>query len=254
MHARDPNCSAKASQLRDSRTDGRRLISSTELSGAPTQHGIWASLTPAHHLHPPASSQYMSRVRSCHCFCESSSSHGSSELPLPQSPAASSPIQIAAPASHQYQQYRLRFCGAEGMAAELRLYNDNMRDGSQSAPMEALQPQWRGYRKQRTLKKHTQVEEEEEVEVKVEVEEEGEEEAVEKDDDIEAAMVMGGSNGREGQEEEWLPPHELVAREWAAASSCGGAAFSLCHGVGRTLKGRDLCRVRNAILKQTGFI
>ncbi|MCO5553188.1 hypothetical protein L7F22_006709 [Adiantum nelumboides] len=244
-------CSAQASQLTDARPNGRRLTS-TELSGAPTQHGIWASLTP-HHLHPAASSQYMSRVRSCHCsreLLDCSSSHGSSELPLPQSPAASSPIQVAAPASHQYQQYRLRFYGTEGMAAEQRLYNDNMRDGSQSAPMEGLQRQWSGYRKQRKLKKHTQEEEEDDEEV-------AEKEAVEKDDesvdDIEAAMVMGGHNG-EGQKEERLPPHELVAREWAAASSCGGAAFSLCQGVGRTLKGRDLCRVRNAILKQTGFI
>ncbi|KAH7287795.1 hypothetical protein KP509_32G074900 [Ceratopteris richardii] len=64
--------------------------------------------------------------------------------------------------------------------------------------------------------------------------------------DAEAADVDG--------EEEWLPPHELVARERAAATSGGGSAFSLCQGVGRTLKGRDLCRLRNTILKQTGFI
>ncbi|XP_031483439.1 uncharacterized protein LOC116252935 [Nymphaea colorata] len=43
-----------------------------------------------------------------------------------------------------------------------------------------------------------------------------------------------------------IPPHELVARVRMAS-------FSVHQGVGRTLKGRDLSRVRNAIWKQTGF-
>ncbi|PIN08733.1 hypothetical protein CDL12_18697 [Handroanthus impetiginosus] len=43
-----------------------------------------------------------------------------------------------------------------------------------------------------------------------------------------------------------LPPHEYLARTRVAS-------FSVHEGVGRTLKGRDLSRVRNAIWKQTGF-
>ncbi|CAL5067627.1 unnamed protein product [Urochloa decumbens] len=47
-----------------------------------------------------------------------------------------------------------------------------------------------------------------------------------------------------------LPPHEMVAR-----SSAGPAApFSMLEGAGRTLKGRDLRRVRDAVLRQTGFL
>lgn len=43
-----------------------------------------------------------------------------------------------------------------------------------------------------------------------------------------------------------MPPHEYLART-------RGASFSVHEGVGRTLKGRDLSRVRNAIWKQIGF-
>ncbi|OIT01815.1 PREDICTED: uncharacterized protein LOC109228196 [Nicotiana attenuata] len=43
-----------------------------------------------------------------------------------------------------------------------------------------------------------------------------------------------------------IPPHELLARTRVAS-------FSMHEGMGRTLKGRDLSRVRNAIWKQTGF-
>lgn len=43
-----------------------------------------------------------------------------------------------------------------------------------------------------------------------------------------------------------LPPHEYLARTRVAS-------FSVHEGIGRTLKGRDLSRVRNAIWKQTGF-
>ncbi|EFJ10615.1 hypothetical protein SELMODRAFT_426954 [Selaginella moellendorffii] len=46
---------------------------------------------------------------------------------------------------------------------------------------------------------------------------------------------------------EKLPPHELVARSQTTT-------FSVFEGAGRTLKGRDLSRVRNAVLKQTGFL
>uniref|UniRef100_A0A0A9EYC6 Senescence regulator n=1 Tax=Arundo donax TaxID=35708 RepID=A0A0A9EYC6_ARUDO len=50
-----------------------------------------------------------------------------------------------------------------------------------------------------------------------------------------------------------LPPYEMVAR--ASAGGAGPAApFSMLEGAGRTLKGRDLRRVRDAVLRQTGFL
>ncbi|KAL7612326.1 hypothetical protein Lser_V15G08411 [Lactuca serriola] len=48
------------------------------------------------------------------------------------------------------------------------------------------------------------------------------------------------------EDDERLPPHEYLARTRIAS-------FSVHEGLGRTLKGRDLSRVRNAIWKQTGF-
>lgn len=47
-----------------------------------------------------------------------------------------------------------------------------------------------------------------------------------------------------------VPPHELLAKQLARTRI---ASFSLHEGVGRTLKGRDLSRVRNAIWEKTGF-
>ncbi|KAJ1428741.1 Senescence regulator S40 [Sesbania bispinosa] len=46
---------------------------------------------------------------------------------------------------------------------------------------------------------------------------------------------------------EMVPPHEYLAR------SRKMAANSVFEGVGRTLKGRDLSRVRDAVWSQTGF-
>lgn len=43
-----------------------------------------------------------------------------------------------------------------------------------------------------------------------------------------------------------MPPHEYLARK-------RGASLSVHEGIGRTLKGRDLRSVRNAIWKKTGF-
>ncbi|KAI4334398.1 hypothetical protein L6164_019096 [Bauhinia variegata] len=43
-----------------------------------------------------------------------------------------------------------------------------------------------------------------------------------------------------------VPPHEFLARTRIAS-------FSVHEGAGRTLKGRDLSRVRNAIWAKTGF-
>jgi len=50
---------------------------------------------------------------------------------------------------------------------------------------------------------------------------------------------------------EKLPPHEVIARQLALS---GIASFSVYEGAGRTLKGRDLRRVRNAVWMRTGFI
>ncbi|KAK4362878.1 hypothetical protein RND71_018119 [Anisodus tanguticus] len=46
--------------------------------------------------------------------------------------------------------------------------------------------------------------------------------------------------------EEMIPPHVMVAQSHVT--------FSVFEGVGRTLKGRDLRRVRNAVFLKTGFI
>ncbi|KAE8691725.1 40S ribosomal protein S14 [Hibiscus syriacus] len=53
------------------------------------------------------------------------------------------------------------------------------------------------------------------------------------------------------EEGEMLPPHEIVARSLAQSPAL---ACSVLEGVGRTLKGRDLRQVRNAIWRQTGFL
>ncbi|EOA14112.1 hypothetical protein CARUB_v10027254mg [Capsella rubella] len=45
---------------------------------------------------------------------------------------------------------------------------------------------------------------------------------------------------------DWLPPHEFLAKTRMAS-------FSVHEGIGRTLKGRDLSRVRNAIFEKIGF-
>lgn len=48
-----------------------------------------------------------------------------------------------------------------------------------------------------------------------------------------------------------LPPHEFLARQYAKNKVM---AYSVFEGVGRTLKGMDLRRVRNAVWRQTGFL
>ncbi|OIT02475.1 PREDICTED: uncharacterized protein LOC109227181 [Nicotiana attenuata] len=48
-----------------------------------------------------------------------------------------------------------------------------------------------------------------------------------------------------------VPPHEYIARRVARSQI---APFSMCEGIGRTLKGRDLSKLRNAILTKTGFL
>lgn len=60
-------------------------------------------------------------------------------------------------------------------------------------------------------------------------------------DDADAADFNWGS--------EIVPPHEYVA----ARSRNGDGSSSVFLGVGRTLKGRDMRRVRDAVWRQTGF-
>ncbi|KAL2341285.1 hypothetical protein Fmac_009225 [Flemingia macrophylla] len=60
---------------------------------------------------------------------------------------------------------------------------------------------------------------------------------------------VGVSN--EGDDDEMIPPHEWIAKKLARSQI---SSFSVCEGMGRTLKGRDLSKVRNAVLTKTGFI
>ncbi|KAK9064179.1 hypothetical protein SSX86_015559 [Deinandra increscens subsp. villosa] len=53
--------------------------------------------------------------------------------------------------------------------------------------------------------------------------------------------------GTDDHDSDMIPPHEYLAR------SHRSAAKSVFEGVGRTLKGRDLSRVRDAVWSQTGF-
>lgn len=55
-----------------------------------------------------------------------------------------------------------------------------------------------------------------------------------------------GGDDEEDDETERVPPHEFLAKTRMAS-------LSVHEGVGRTLKGRDLSRVRNAIWAKTGF-
>ncbi|KAF5742171.1 hypothetical protein HS088_TW09G00213 [Tripterygium wilfordii] len=54
-------------------------------------------------------------------------------------------------------------------------------------------------------------------------------------------------NGMDERDSEMVPPHVYLAR------SRKSSGMSVFEGVGRTLKGRDLRRVRDAVWSQTGF-
>ncbi|QCD78303.1 uncharacterized protein LOC114188714 [Vigna unguiculata] len=76
------------------------------------------------------------------------------------------------------------------------------------------------------------------------------------DDDGEGIGNYGGgySDDEEEEDDEYdtkLPPHEFIARRLARSQI---SSFSVFEGVGRTLKGRDLSKVRNAVLTKTGFL
>ncbi|GAV66402.1 Senescence_reg domain-containing protein [Cephalotus follicularis] len=64
----------------------------------------------------------------------------------------------------------------------------------------------------------------------------------EDDDDVDGEDCFEGG--------ERVPPHEFLARQMARTRI---TPFSVHEGIGRTLKGRDLSRVRNAIWEKTGF-
>eukprot|EP00250_Pteridium_aquilinum_P003578 c13883_g1_i1 orf=213-1058(-) len=63
--------------------------------------------------------------------------------------------------------------------------------------------------------------------------------------------ALNNDDDAEDDDEERLPPHEFLAREYARSQK---TSFSVLEGAGRTLKGRDLSRVRNAVLTHTGFV
>ncbi|KAK1581952.1 hypothetical protein Q3G72_010522 [Acer saccharum] len=81
------------------------------------------------------------------------------------------------------------------------------------------------------------------------------------DDDVDDEHDEDGNddddNGRDSddddddEDEYKIPPHELIARRLARSQI---SSFSVVEGAGRTLKGRDLSKVRNAVLTRTGFL
>ncbi|KAM5588722.1 hypothetical protein ABKV19_006937 [Rosa sericea] len=61
----------------------------------------------------------------------------------------------------------------------------------------------------------------------------------------------GDDDDDDDDDDDMVPPHEWMARKLARSQI---SSFSVCEGIGRTLKGRDLSKVRNAILTKTGFL
>lgn len=65
---------------------------------------------------------------------------------------------------------------------------------------------------------------------------------------VDSTDSLQGSVEVEGVDGEWIPPHEYLAQEHGKM-----VTTSVFEGVGRTLKGRDMSRVRDAVWSQTGF-
>lgn len=61
------------------------------------------------------------------------------------------------------------------------------------------------------------------------------------------------SEEEEDDESGMMPPHEYLAKSQKRRSRKSGGGASVFEGVGKTLKGRELRRVRDAIWSQTGF-
>ncbi|XP_044487658.1 mitochondrial distribution and morphology protein 12-like [Mangifera indica] len=70
------------------------------------------------------------------------------------------------------------------------------------------------------------------------------------DDDEEEQEEIDDDDDDDGYDSK-APPHEFIARRQARSQI---SSFSVFEGVGRTLKGRDLSKVRNAVLTRTGFL
>ncbi|XP_057536510.1 protein S40-4-like [Amaranthus tricolor] len=60
-----------------------------------------------------------------------------------------------------------------------------------------------------------------------------------------------GNVNDDDDDDDMVPPHEFLAKKLARSQI---SSFSVYEGIGRTLKGRDLSKVRNAILTKTGFL
>lgn len=74
------------------------------------------------------------------------------------------------------------------------------------------------------------------------------------DSDEDDGFVNDDGDEDDEDEDEYnhkLPPHELISRRLARSQI---SSFSVFEGAGRTLKGRDLSKVRNAVLTKTGFL
>ncbi|KAF5478919.1 hypothetical protein F2P56_005440 [Juglans regia] len=72
------------------------------------------------------------------------------------------------------------------------------------------------------------------------------------DDDGDLNDGQGSDEDDDDDEDNYkLPPHEFIAKRLARSHI---SSFSVFEGVGRTLKGRDLSKVRNAVLTKTGFL
>ncbi|XP_050368083.1 uncharacterized protein LOC126786332 isoform X2 [Argentina anserina] len=70
-------------------------------------------------------------------------------------------------------------------------------------------------------------------------------------DDDEAGDCDDENEEEEDEYDVKEPPHEFLARRLARSQI---SSFSVFEGAGRTLKGRDLSKVRNAVLTKTGFL
>ncbi|XWS11229.1 hypothetical protein CRYUN_Cryun38cG0066200 [Craigia yunnanensis] len=74
------------------------------------------------------------------------------------------------------------------------------------------------------------------------------------DEDDDDGGGFGDSDEEEEDDDEYnskVPPHDFLARRLARSQI---SSFSVFEGVGRKLKGRDLRKVRNAVLTKTGFL
>jgi hypothetical protein len=72
------------------------------------------------------------------------------------------------------------------------------------------------------------------------------------EEDVDARRFNGNGSSNRGNNLRVVPPHELVAKQ-EAKNGRVSMTSSVTEGAGRTLKGREVCKVRDAVWKQTGF-